>query len=79
MNIMDQVAEPLDDNETLENIVEKKMNFINSLSISSEAIDKLERDTIDQSNSQTWQVERRIRLTASNFGRVCKMRLTTIL
>ncbi|KAL4083087.1 hypothetical protein QTP88_028417 [Uroleucon formosanum] len=71
------LAEPLDDNETPGDIDEKKNNFVKSLSISSEAIDKLERDTIDQSNSQTWQVERRIRLTASNFGRVCKMRLTT--
>jgi len=71
------LAEPLDDYETPGDIVEKKNNFMKSLSISSEAIDKLERNTIDQSNSQTWQVERRIRLTASNFGRVCKMRLTT--
>lgn len=71
------LAEPLDDNETPEDIDKKKNHFIKSLSMSSEAIDKLERDTIDQSNSQTWQVERRIRLTASNFGRVCKMRLTT--
>ncbi|KAL4097751.1 hypothetical protein QTP88_022473 [Uroleucon formosanum] len=58
------LAEPLDDNETPGDIDEKKNNFMKS-------------DTIDQSNSQAWQVERRIRLTASNFGRVCKMRLTT--
>lgn len=71
------LAEPLDDNDISENIEGKKMAFIESLSMSNEARSKLERDTINQSNSNTWKFERRIRLTASNFGRVCKMRATT--
>jgi hypothetical protein len=38
---------------------------------------QIERDTIEQSTSELWQTLRKERLTASNFGLVCRMRPTT--
>ncbi|XP_031332942.1 uncharacterized protein LOC116163225 isoform X1 [Photinus pyralis] len=37
----------------------------------------VERDTINQSKSDLWIIERKKRITASNFGKVCKLRKTT--
>ncbi|KAK4882827.1 hypothetical protein RN001_006146 [Aquatica leii] len=38
---------------------------------------KIETGTLTQSKSDVWKVERKKRLTASNFGKVCKLRKTT--
>jgi len=55
----------------------KKHEFIQQITLSKSQKVILERETRDQSNSQKWFAERRNRLTASNFGRVCKMRPQT--
>jgi len=69
------LAEPLDNIPTEEELNIKKQFFLDKLG----KIDlyELERTTKDQSHSQEWYIERKKRLTASNFGDVCKMRAST--
>lgn len=69
------MAEPLDNIPTEEELNIKKQFFLDKLG----KIDRyeLERTTKDQSHSQEWYTERKKRLTASNFGDVCKMRAST--
>jgi hypothetical protein len=43
----------------------------------SKNIKEIEEDTKQQALSNSWRKERRKRITASNFGRVCKMRKST--
>lgn len=52
----------------------KKTEFISSITLSEDSKKKLELETRNQSNNQKWFVERRKRLTTSNFGKICKMR-----
>ncbi|KAK4885390.1 hypothetical protein RN001_001661 [Aquatica leii] len=53
----------------------KATEFLNDL----QNVDKkkIETGTLTQSKSDVWKVERKKRLTASNFGKVCKLRKTT--
>lgn len=71
------LAEPLDDFLILcnEDMVEKKNEFLKKL----QNVDRIdiEKLTRDQNQSQLWFKERKIRLTASKFGEVCKMRDNT--
>ncbi|XP_075530168.1 uncharacterized protein LOC142563505 [Dermacentor variabilis] len=48
--------------------------FLETLELSQAQREQLERDTRGQAESPVWFQERRKRLTASSFGRVCKMR-----
>ena len=56
---------------------EAKLSFLKTLSLDDNQIKILESSTVEQSNSLLWHEERRKRLTASNFGIVCKLRKTT--
>lgn len=71
------LAQPLTDFLSDEEIKKKKLEFIKSLDISTTDKKKLEFDTRSQANNNKWFIERRNRLTASNFGKVCKMRPRT--
>lgn len=42
--------------------------------MSAEEIVAIERDTIGQQDNDQWRIHRKSRLTASNFGKVCKLR-----
>jgi len=55
----------------------KKLQFLKHVSKTNEEIKTLEKSTKNQSENELWKVERSIRLTASNFGNVCKLRTTT--
>ncbi|CAK1578234.1 unnamed protein product [Parnassius mnemosyne] len=57
--------------------ITKKAEFLESLQKTHSEILSLERDTVDQSNSDIWIVERRKRITASIIGQICKMKPTT--
>jgi len=71
------LAEPLLDILPDTVIKKKKEDFILSLTMTEAARHILERETVQQANSQRWFIERRNRLTASNFGRICKLRPQT--
>ncbi|XP_025191885.1 uncharacterized protein LOC112592111, partial [Melanaphis sacchari] len=71
------LAEPLLDILPDNVIKKKKEDFILSLTMTEAARHILERETMQQVNCQRWFIERRNRLTASNFGRICKLRPQT--
>lgn len=69
------LAEPLDNIPTEEELNTKKKMFLEKLG----KVDRgeLEHATKHQNLSQEWYSERKKRLTASNFGDICKMRANT--
>lgn len=69
------LAEPLDNIINDEELGTKKKKFLEILSSINRI--ELERVTKEQAHSQDWINERKKRLTASNFGEICKMRLNT--
>lgn len=55
----------------------KRVHFLSKLKLTLDEIHALERRTVDQSSSDEWRRQRKMRLTASNFGKVAKLRATT--
>lgn len=51
-----------------------KLDFLENLKLSAEEANDLERNTVGQADNPLWMHERKKRLTASNFGTVCKLR-----
>lgn len=60
-----------------EDFEEKKLELLNNLKLNTFEIDELQRRTVEQANCEEWKKERSKRLTASNFGKICKLRKTT--
>jgi hypothetical protein len=54
-----------------------KTRFLQSLALDKQQIETLQHRTVTQGRAELWHIERTKRLTASNFGTVCKMRRTT--
>lgn len=69
------MAEPLVEELSPEILEDKKNQFLVALKNSN--VNEIELETREQSNSEAWYRERRLRLTASRFGQICKMRSTT--
>jgi len=63
---------------TREEFENKKIEFLENLKLKETDIFKLERRTTEQSSNEEWKKERLSRLTASNFGKICKLRKTTV-
>jgi len=55
----------------------KKEIFLKKITLKSEEIVAVERSTVGQQDIDMWQQYRKYRLTASNIGKVCKLRPTT--
>ncbi|CAH1710462.1 unnamed protein product [Aphis gossypii] len=51
-----------------------KQIFLNNLAVTDEQRARIERDTVGQKNNDLWKQYKSQRLTASYFGRVCKLR-----
>jgi len=66
------LAEPLIETISEEQLNEKKLDFIQKLSLVNKK--DIEKKTRDQNKNDEWFQERKIRLTASKFGEVCKMK-----
>lgn len=66
------LAEPLIDTMTKEDYDKKKLLFLQKINEADRT--EIEICTRDQSNNSLWFKERRLRITASNFGTICKMR-----
>lgn len=69
------MAEPLVDILSLSDLEVRKTEFLNTL----KTVDRkeIEISTRNQSENQVWFQERKKRLTASNFGQICKKRKNT--
>lgn len=61
--------------KNVEELEKLKQDFVHELNACD--IAEIERKTRKQSSNSHWHKERSVRITASNFGRVCKMRNTT--
>lgn len=61
----------------LEEYDAKKNAFLKKIYLTVDEIVKIERNTIGQQENDDWKKFRKQRLTASNFGKVCKLRPTT--
>lgn len=57
--------------------MEKAEDFLEKLKKTPEEIQELERSTVGQSANPKWIQEWSLRITASNFGQICKMRPQT--
>jgi len=68
------LAEPLIQFLSAEELETKKLMFT---SLNDVNFEQVEIDTRDQSDNEKWFYERKIRLTASRFGQICKMRANT--
>jgi hypothetical protein len=62
---------------THEEYAAEQEKFLKDLQKSPQQITAIEEETRSQSASQKWKQERHLRLTASNFGEICRMRSTT--
>ncbi|KAK9752249.1 Viral alkaline exonuclease [Popillia japonica] len=73
-----QVTSISDAPDVSEEILEtEKKAFLRSLEKTAEDIEMIEAQTRGQNANPQWIEERAFRLTASNFGSICKMRSTT--
>ncbi|CAG9773571.1 unnamed protein product [Ceutorhynchus assimilis] len=66
---------PLDLNS--QEYIGKAEDFLKTLKKTTEEIIRIERNTLGQTSNPKWLQERSLRITASNFGQICKMRPTT--
>lgn len=62
---------------TPEEYIRHKERFLKELKLSEKERQELQSKTIGQSRSQLWRQERLKRITASSFGRICKMKEST--
>jgi hypothetical protein len=56
---------------------EEEKEFLKSLKKTDEQIYEIKRRTADQNEDSEWMEQRRKLITASNFGKICKLRKIT--